>query len=87
MAALGSIEASELQSFIEQIERMEEERATLGNNIRELFAAAKSAGFDIKTMRQVMKLRKIDPTEPREPNNFHELYKQAVGIGVHECWF
>lgn len=87
MVVLDSVEAGELQSFIEQIERMEEERAALGNDIRELFAAAKSAGFDIRTMRQVLKLRKIDPIEQREQENLLELYRQAVGIGVHECWF
>ena len=61
MAEVGGIAAERLRSFIERIERLEEEKAALAADVREVYAEAKSTGFDVKTMRQVIRLRKLGP--------------------------
>ena len=82
------LDASEqMKWFVEQIERLEDDRSVLGTEIRNLLAEAKNAGFDTKIMRQVVKLRKMDSAERDGQGSFLELYKQAVDIGVHETWF
>jgi uncharacterized protein (UPF0335 family) len=65
MAEVGGIAAERLRSFIERIERLEEEKAALAADIREVYAEAKSTGFDVKTMRQVIRLRKLVQAGPR----------------------
>ena len=60
MADAGGIGADRLRSFIERIERLEEEKAALTADIREVYAEAKGEGFDSKVMRQVVRLRKMD---------------------------
>ena len=57
--ATGGIESTKLRSYIERLERLEEEKSALASDIRDVFAEAKSNGFDTKTMRQVLKLRKM----------------------------
>ena len=82
-----ALSASErLKSFVEQIERLENERAALGCDIEKLMAEARSAGFDTKIMRQVIKLKRMEVAE-RGPEGLLDLYKEAVDIGVHESWF
>lgn len=80
MADVGGIAAERLQSFIERIERLEEEKANLQNDIKEVFAEAKSTGFDTKIMRQVLKLRKMEETEREEQEELLDLYKRALGM-------
>jgi uncharacterized protein (UPF0335 family) len=80
MATVGGVAGDQLKSYIERIERLEEEKAGLGVDIREVFAEAKANGFDTKTMRQVIKLRKLDHNERDEQEHMLELYKRALGM-------
>ncbi|MCH8001631.1 MAG: DUF2312 domain-containing protein [Proteobacteria bacterium] len=77
----GSIAAKRLRSFIERIERLEEEKAALAADIREVYAEAKGDGFDAKTMRQIVKLRKLDSADRAEQEALLDLYKAALGLG------
>ncbi len=70
----------QLRSFIERIERLEEEKAALAGDIRELFAQAKSTGFDTKAMRKVIKLRKQDASERRDEEAVLATYMHALGM-------
>lgn len=76
----GGIAADKLKSFIERIERLESEKADLGADIREVYAEAKSNGFDTKIMRVVLKLRKMEEPDRREFDELVGLYRGAVGI-------
>jgi uncharacterized protein (UPF0335 family) len=78
MAATGGIAAERLRAFIERIERLEEEKAALGADIREVYAEAKSAGFDTKAMRQILRLRKMDPADRRQMEELLDVYRQAL---------
>lgn len=80
MAEVGGIAADRLRSFLERIERLEEEKAALSADLREVFAEAKGTGFDTKVMRQVLKLRKMDRDDRQEQEHLLELYKRAVGL-------
>ena len=80
MAEVGGVAVERLRSFIERIERLEEERAALGADIREVYAEAKGTGFDTKVMRQVIKLRKMDASDRQEQDHLLELYKRALGL-------
>ncbi len=80
MAKQGGIAKDRLRSFIERIERLEEEKAALTGDIREVYAEAKGVGFDAKIMRQIVKLRKLDNAERQEQQALLDLYKQAVGL-------
>lgn len=80
MSDAGGIAAERLRSFIERIERLEEEKAALTSDIREVYAEAKGNGFDTKIMRQVIKLRKMDTAERQEQESLLDLYKRAIGL-------
>ncbi len=80
MSDVGGVAVDRLKSYIERIERLEEERTALGADVREVYAEAKSAGFDTKIMRQVIKLRKMDQADRQEQEHLLELYKRALGI-------
>ena len=80
MAEVGGIAAERLRAFIERIERLEEEKAALAADIREVYAEAKSTGFDAKTMRQVIRLRKMDRDDRQAQEHLLDLYKQALGL-------
>ncbi len=77
----GGIAAKRLRSFIERIERLEEEKAALAADIREVYAEAKGDGFDAKTMRQIVRLRKLDSADRAEQDALLDLYKAALGLG------
>lgn len=73
-------ESGKLNNFIERIERLEEEKSELNADIREVFAEAKGQGFDVKVMRQIIKLRKMDPADRQEQSFLLDEYKKLVGI-------
>ncbi len=75
----GGISGQQLRSFIEKIERLEQDKAEIGEVIRETFAEAKSEGFDIKVMRQLIKMRRMKKEELDEQQELLELYRQALG--------
>ena len=69
-----------LRSFVERIERMEDDRTNLAADIREIYAEAKGTGFDGKALRQVVKLRKMDPQDLREQESLLQVYRDALGV-------
>lgn len=73
------ISAQRLKSFIERIERLEEEKKNLATDIKEVYAEAKSGGFDTKIMRQVVRMRKIDKADRQEQEALLAIYLDAVG--------
>ena len=80
MPDVGGIAGDQLKSYIERIERLEEEKATLTADIREVFSEAKGNGFDVKIIRQVIKIRKLDRDDAREQEDLLDLYKRAIGM-------
>jgi uncharacterized protein (UPF0335 family) len=80
MADVGGIAGERLRSFIERIERLEEERRTLGADIKEVYAEAKGAGFDAKTMRQIIRIRRMDKDDLDEQETLLDIYKRALGM-------
>lgn len=73
------VSAQRLKSFIQRIERLEEERKALGADLREVYSEAKSGGFDTKIIRQVVKLRKMDKADRQEQEALLQVYLDAVG--------
>ncbi|TCZ52959.1 DUF2312 domain-containing protein [Roseicella aquatilis] len=77
---VGGIAVDRLRSIIERVERLEEERKALASDIKDIFAEAKSAGFDVKVVRQLISLRKKEPAEVEEQETLLELYRRALGM-------
>ncbi|MBN8520848.1 MAG: DUF2312 domain-containing protein [Alphaproteobacteria bacterium] len=75
-----NISGKRLKSFLDRIERLEEEKSGLSDDIKDIYAEAKSTGFDTKTMRKIMRLRKMDVEKRREEEELLELYKSAIGL-------
>jgi uncharacterized protein (UPF0335 family) len=80
MADGGGIAGERLRSFIQRIERLEEEKKTLSDDIREVYAEAKSNGFDPKIMRQVVRLRRMEAADRQEQEALLETYLSALGM-------
>ena len=80
MADGGGIAGDRLKSFVERIERLEEERRALGQDIKEVFSEAKGTGFDPKIMRQVIRLRRMDKDDLDEQESLIDIYKRALGM-------
>lgn len=72
--------ASLLRQFIERIERLEEDKAAVASDIREVFAEAKTQGFDAKVMRQVLKIRKMNTQERNELEHLLDIYLHALNM-------
>ena len=77
----GGVIADQLIQYIQRIERLEEEKSDIAAAIREVYAEAKANGYEPKVMRQVVKLRKMDPHEVDEQESLLDLYKNALGMG------
>ena len=77
MTEVGGIAADRLRSLIERIERLEEEKKALSGDIRDVFAEAKSAGFDVKIMRAILKLRKMNAADRDEQEFLLDTYRKA----------
>jgi len=80
MPDVGGIAVERLKSFIERIERLEEEKRVLGSDIKEVYAEAKGTGFEPKIMRQIIKIRRKDKEEVDEEESLLDLYKRALGM-------
>lgn len=80
MAKFGGVSGDQLRTIIERIERLEEEKANIGADIREIFAEAKGNGFDTKTLRQVLKIRKMENAEREEAEHMLDTYLRALGM-------
>lgn len=75
-----TVAAGQLRAFIERIERLEEEKQTIADDIKEVFAEAKGTGFDTKALRTIIRLRKKDAAERQEEEAILDLYKAALGM-------
>lgn len=75
-----TIARDQLRSFIERVERLEEEKKAIADDIRDVYAEAKGSGFDTKIMKQIVRLRKLDTMERQEQEAILDLYKQALGM-------
>ena len=76
----GAVEAEKLKSYITRVESLEEDKRITAEEIKNVYAEAKSNGFDTKTIRQIIKLRSIKPNERTEAEYMLELYKRALGM-------
>ena len=75
-----AIARDQLRAFIERIERMEEEKSSISNDIKEIYAEAKGTGFDAKILRKIVAIRKQDANERMEQEALLELYMSALGM-------
>lgn len=75
-----NVSAQQLKSFIERVEKLEEEKKGIADDIKDVLAEAKGSGFDIKTMRAIIKLRALDKAARQEAEALLETYKAALGI-------
>ncbi len=80
MSDVGGISANQLKTFIERIERLEEEKAAVLEHIRDVLAEAKGTGFDAKIIRKVVKIRKMETQDRREEEELLSLYLSALGM-------
>jgi uncharacterized protein (UPF0335 family) len=76
----GGVAVDRLRSLVERIERLEEERKALGNDIKDIYAEAKSAGFDPKVLRQLIRIRKQEAAEVEEQETMLDIYRRALGM-------
>ena len=78
--AEDSVAADQLRAFLERIERMEEEKTAIAEDIREIYAEAKGNGYDTRALRTIIRLRKMDPAQRAEQEAVLDLYKQSLGM-------
>jgi uncharacterized protein (UPF0335 family) len=76
----GGIAADRLRSIVDRIERLEEERKALGGDIRDIHAEAKSAGFDVKVLRQLIRVRRQEAGDVEEQETLLDVYRRALGM-------
>lgn len=80
MAVEDSVAQDQLRAFIERIERLEEEKAAISADIKEIYAEAKGNGFDTKILKAIIRIRKQDANERIEQEAILELYMSALGM-------
>ncbi|MFM2409958.1 MAG: hypothetical protein RL481_786 [Pseudomonadota bacterium] len=78
--AEGTVSNEQLRLFMERIERLEEEKKGIADDIRDVFSEAKSQGYDTKIMRQILRLRKMEPHDRAEMEALLDVYKSALGL-------
>ncbi|MFA4994732.1 MAG: DUF2312 domain-containing protein [Bdellovibrionales bacterium] len=76
----GGVSGERLRSFIKRIEKLEEDKAAVSEDLKEVYAEAKGTGFDVKTIRLIVRLRKVELEKRRESEELLELYKAAIGM-------
>lgn len=79
--AEATVSNEQLRLFMERIERLEEEKKGIADDIRDVFSEAKSQGYDTKIMRQILRLRKMEPHDRAEMEALLDVYKSALGLG------
>lgn len=80
ISATNNIAADRLRSIIERIERLEEERKALASDIKDIYAEAKSAGFDVAVLRQLIRIRKQEPADVEEQETLLDVYRRSLGM-------
>lgn len=81
METMDTSAAQQLRSFIERIERLNEEKSAIQSDIKDVYSEAKGSGFDTKAMRLIVRMRAMDPRELEEQTLLTDLYAAAVGVG------
>ena len=76
----GAIDNQQLVSIIERIEKLDEDAAAIAADVKEIYSEAKSAGYDPKYIRQMIRLRKMDPDELDEVDELTKMYRDALGL-------
>ena len=79
-SAPARVARDHLKAFVERVERLEEEKKTIADDIRDVYAEAKGNGFDVKALRTIVKMRKQDANERQEHETILETYMQALGM-------
>lgn len=80
MSYVGGVSADQLKTIIERIERLEQEKAAISEDIKDVYAEARGNGYDTKTLRTVVKLRKMDTDDRQEQEEMLDLYLNALGM-------
>ncbi|MEP3276773.1 MAG: DUF2312 domain-containing protein [Stappiaceae bacterium] len=80
MVDTGGVAADQLRAFVERVERLEEEKKAISDDIKDVYAEAKGTGFDVKVLRQIVRLRKQEPHEREEHEAVLDLYLHALGM-------
>jgi uncharacterized protein (UPF0335 family) len=80
MPEVGGIAGDRLKSFIERIERLEEEKRALAEDVKEIYSEAKGAGFEVKIIRQIIRIRKMDEDDRDEAEALLDTYLRAIGM-------
>ena len=80
MSDPGGVAGDQLRAFVERIERLEEEKKVIADDIKDVYAEAKGTGFDVKILRKIISLRKKQPHEREEEDALLDLYMQALGM-------
>ena len=75
----NSVDAGHLRAFLERIERLEEEKRAIADDIKEVYAEAKGTGYDVKIMRKILSIRRMDAEKRREEEEILEIYLAALG--------
>lgn len=79
-ADVGGVAGARLKTLIERIEKLEEEKSAIGSDIKDVYGEAKGTGFDTKTMRKLIRLRKLDDQKRQEEDELLDLYRAAIGL-------
>lgn len=80
MSDIGGVAADQLRTIVERIERLEEEKKAIADDVKEVYAEAKANGYDTKTLRKVVTLRKVESAERQEQEAMLDLYLHALGM-------
>jgi uncharacterized protein (UPF0335 family) len=78
----GNVSTQQLESIVERIEKLTEEKAEIASFIKDVFAEAKGNGYDVKAIKEILKLRKLEPQEREEQEYMVDVYKKVLGLAV-----
>ena len=78
----GNVSTQQLESIVERIEKLTEEKAEIASFIKDVFAEAKGNGYVVKAIKEILKLRKLEPQEREEQEYMVDVYKKALGLAV-----
>jgi len=77
----GNVSAEQLQSYVDRIEKLEDEKVEIASFIKDVFAEIKANGYDVKAIKEILKLRKLEPHDREEQEYMLDIYKKALGMG------
>lgn len=84
MSSLHGFSGDQIRSIVERIEKLEEQKAAITEDIKEVYGEAKAFGFDTKTLRTIVRLRKLDLEQLQEQDEMVRIYREALGMGEKE---